>query len=173
MRTLTLMLFLAACGTPTEAPTGASEATATTEATPTADASADWKHYGSEFTVADTLDAATLLANPAAYVDQTVKVEGRVADVCQKMGCWMVVTDDAGNSMRVLMKDHAYSVDKAATGYDCQIEGVVVAKTIDPEEVAHFESESGKDAPIPEKAVTGTTTYELVAAGVSMKSHGT
>ena len=34
---------------------------------------------------------ATLLAHPADYVGKTVQVKGKIAEVCQEMGCW--VTD--------------------------------------------------------------------------------
>lgn len=186
MRASILSLFLIACGgaapeadeapteaAPSEAP--AADATETETEAETADAETDapddseWSHYGEAFAVDDVLPAKTLLADPSAYTDQTVRVEGRVADVCQKMGCWMVLTDDDGHQMRILMKDHAFSVDKAGTGKSCQVEGKVVAKAIDPEEVAHFESEASEGAPIPEKGVEGDTTYELVASGVAMR----
>ncbi|MDG1478913.1 MAG: DUF4920 domain-containing protein [Myxococcota bacterium] len=127
----------------------------------------EWTHYGSEFTLSDALTAAELLGEPAKYVDQNVLVEGRVTDVCQKAGCWMVITDDT-TTMRVLMKDHGFAVDKGGTGATCRIEGTLVAKEIDPEFVAHLESESQNTADMPEKQATGNTVYELNATGVAM-----
>jgi hypothetical protein len=114
------------------------------------------------------IPASRLLADPASFVDQQVRVEGRVADVCQKMGCWMVVAD-GDESMRVTMKDHDFAVDKQGAGSDCQIDGTVIAKKLDPEEVAHFESESAEGAVIPEKSVEGDVVYEIVAVGVRMR----
>lgn len=127
----------------------------------------EWTHYGSEFTLTDALTAAELLGEPAKYVDQNVLVEGRVTDVCQKAGCWMVITDD-NTTMRVLMKDHGFAVDKGGTGATCRIEGTLVAKEIDPEFVAHLESESQNTADMPEKQAKGNIVYELNATGVSM-----
>ena len=79
----------------------------------------------------------------------------------------MVITPEEGKegrSMRVLMKDHAFAVDKQAAGRSCRVQGEVVAKNVDPDTVAHFRGESARPELIPEKA--DTTTYQLVAQGV-------
>ena len=51
------------------------------------------EHFGLEFTLDSSIPAGTVLTNPDEYVGQTVRVTGKVSDVCQKMGCWMVITD--------------------------------------------------------------------------------
>jgi hypothetical protein len=127
----------------------------------------EWAHYGAEFTLSDSLTAAQLLSTPEKYVDQNILVEGKIADVCQKAGCWMVITDD-NTTMRVLMKDHSFAVDKGGTGGTCRVEGTIVAREIDPEFVAHLESESTNVAAMPEKNAEGNVVYELNATGVSM-----
>jgi hypothetical protein len=128
-----------------------------------------WQVYGAVKEGEQTLvKAADLLADPSRFVDQPLRIEGRVADVCQKKGCWMVIAE-GDKSMRVLMKDHAFSVDMQGAGSDCQIDGVVVAEKKDPETVAHFEGEAAEGAIIPEKSVEGDTVYQLVAEGVRMK----
>ena len=162
MNTPTLLLAGLLLVSATDAP-----APASTDAAATA---TDWKHYGEAFTVKETLAASKLLANPAGFDGKTVLVEGRVADVCSKMGCWMVVAHE-DQTMRVRMKDHAFFVDKQGKGNDCRIEGVVVALKVDPKTVAHFESESRETDKMPEKGLAaGDTVYELVASGVAMKS---
>ena len=136
----------------------------------TAAPSADWTHSGEAFTVKESLAAADLLANPASFDGKTVLVEGRVADVCSKMGCWMVVAHE-DQTMRVRMKGHAFFVDKQGKGKDCRIEGVVVAKEVDPATVAHFKSESRETDKMPENGLAaGARIYELVASGVAMKA---
>lgn len=160
MRALALCLFLSAC-----APAVAGSAD-----TPAAPAAAgDWTDYGTPFTAETAVTpAADLLARPADFVGKSVRVEGRVADVCQKMGCWMVIAE-GDQSMRVLMKDHAFSVDKQGAGSTCLVDGVVEAKPIDPKTVEHFESESAEGAVIPEKQAKTDVVYQLVAAGVRLK----
>ena len=179
----TLLLLLTACDNDTEeAPVpaepeaahaqphgGAPAAVADSEAAPTATLDADgWSHYGRAFALTDVRPASEVLGDPAQLVDQTVLLEGKVTDVCQRAGCWMVITDDE-RTMRVLMQDHSFAVDKGGTGARCRVEGQIVAKEIDPAEVAHFESESEDVENMPEKAADGDVTYQLVATGVAMK----
>jgi hypothetical protein len=181
---LTLLFpILVACGADdapaTEAPAAAphvAEVAASGAATATAAAEAaadsDWKTYGEAFTVAEdqTVACGDLLANPTSHVDATVRVSGRVADVCQAKGCWMVITpedtDDAAAMIRVTMKDHAFSVDKQGAGSVTQLEGVLKAVEVDAETVEHYASEGGAGDAVPEKQ---GMKYELVASAVQMK----
>ena len=166
MNTPTLLLAGLLLGQATEAPAPAPDPTPKAEEA----AATDWKHYGEAFTVKETVAASALLANPAGFDGKKIIVEGRVADVCSKMGCWMVVAHE-DQTMRVRMKDHAFFVDKQGKGDDCRIEGTVVALKVDPKTVAHFESESRETDKMPEKGLeAGSLIYELVASGVAMKA---
>jgi hypothetical protein len=80
---LGLSLLLAAALTPV--------ADAGPDAPAAAETAASWQHYGAPFTSTEPIAAAALLSNPEPHVGKTVLVEGRVADVCSKKGCWMVV----------------------------------------------------------------------------------
>jgi len=130
--------------------------------------SADWTHYGEDFTVDKAAVASALLTNPEQFVDQTIRVTGRVTDVCQKAACWMVIAED-DKLLRVTMKEHAFAVNKRGAGGEADIEGLVVAKAIDPKTIEHYKGESERPDQIPEAKVTGNTTYELVASAVSMR----
>jgi hypothetical protein len=160
----------AAAPAPSASPADEAAAPAAEEASEeaVADLSGDWTHYGEAFTVEKADVATALLADPSQYLDQTVRVTGRVADVCQKAACWLVLAEDE-KLLRVTMKDHAFAVHKRGAGGEADIEGLVVAKAIDPKEVAHFKGESEHPDKIPEAKATGTTTYELVASSVSMR----
>ena len=165
MRTgLILMLCaMTACGTSPEGGDASAGAAVIAQA-PEADR---WEEYGETFVEEEFISAATLLDDPSAYVDRTILVEGRVADVCQEKGCWMVITDNERH-MRVTMRDHAFGVNKKSLGWDCRIKGTVISSGIDPETVAHYESESSEGAVVPERTAEGETTYELIADGVQM-----
>ncbi len=138
--------------------------------------SGGWQHYGTSFVLADdaAMDCQALIDDVGSHVDKTVRVKGRVADVCQKKGCWMVITPlsgDAGDTMiRVTMKDHAFAVDMQGAGKETELEGLLVKKDIDPETVAHYESEAGNSAAVPEKLNTPAATYELVASAVRIRN---
>ncbi len=146
-------------------PTVPGDGTATAQPTHKA-----WTTYGAEVAINEAIPVGQVLDAPQDFLGQQVVVEGRVADVCQKKGCWMVVAD-GDRTMRIRMKDYGFTVDMAGTGGDCQVQGTVTQKEVDGETVAHLASESqDKDAmPEPEG---GGTTFEIEATGVRMRGAG-
>lgn len=123
----------------------------------------EWTHYGSAFTLTDAMPATELLGAPEKFVDQTVLVEGRVTDVCQKAGCWMVMSDGS-QEIRVLMKEHGFSVDKDGAGALARVQGTLEAVEVSPDEVAHLEGESARADLMPEKK---GMKYRLIATGAA------
>ena len=121
--------------------------------------------FGAPFAIEEVTKAKAVFDNPDGFVGKKVRVEGSVSDVCQKMGCWMVISEGE-KSMRITTKDHKFFVAKDGAGSKCHIEGEVIARELDPERTAHFESESSKDAPIPEKEAKDNKTYEIVATSI-------
>jgi hypothetical protein len=174
---LAFLSLLVACANPPEPPPpspdgkpGAAapadpvgEAAPATEAPPSAAGAST--HYGAPFSQTASLTASALIANPAAHVGQPVRVEGRVAEVCQKAGCWMVLSGDEGATLRVRMKDHAFGVDKDCAGGWATVEGTVVEREVSVEEAEHVASEAAhaEAAPKPGKI------FELEATGVEIK----
>lgn len=155
-----MMLGLWACGTdPVQAPAPEVVAEA-----PPAEAE-DWTHAGSAFTLTEAVDAAVVLADPAAHSDGPVRMRGELAEVCQKKGCWVVLRDDEGRAIRVTMKDHAFGVPTDSLGYACDVEGDLVRKKVDPERLAHYATEGATNHPEAGK----TEAWELVASAVSTR----
>lgn len=93
--------------------------------------SGGWQHYGADFRLGTDarMGCEDLLADLPAHVGQTLRVGGRVAEVCQSEGCWMVLTPLNGGSqvIRVTMQDRSFSVDKQGAGRQADVEGVLVA----------------------------------------------
>jgi hypothetical protein len=174
-----LTLVLIACGasepTPVAEAPAAPEAVVPEAAAPEAAVAAatpeGWSSFGTAFTANDVIPAAQLLKDSASFTGKTVRVEGRVADVCSKKGCWMVLTAPEGGQemMRVTMKDHAWGLPLDCTGQAIQLEGEVVAKAVDPETVEHYKSEARKPELTPETQATAGMSYELVASGARLK----
>ena len=129
-----------------------------------------WTHFGNPFTVTETpIASVDFLQDPAKYDGKTVMVEGRVADVCQKAGCWLVLAE-GDKSIRIRTKSHAFLVAKDGTGKTAKIEGLVKSHKVDPKKVAHYESESVNKEIIPEKQAGTEVVYELIATGVAFKN---
>ena len=169
-----LSLFIACSDKPKTEPTTespqnveakATEAKATKSETPQKVESQKLQDFGAPFEIKEVIAAKEVLTEPKSFVGKKVRVEGTVQDVCQKMGCWMVISEGS-SSMRITTKDHKFFVAKDGAGSKCHIEGEVIARTKDPERTAHFESESSDGAPIPEKEAEGDTVYEIVASSI-------
>ncbi len=145
------------------------EAAAAAAAPATAENAEGWKHWGAEFQVEEITPASALLADPASFQGKSVRVEGTVGEVCQAKGCWMVIAE-GDKTMRVMMKDHSFGVDKDIASQDCQVEGTVTVRELDPEFVEHLASESENPDAMPEKhnAQDGKV-YEFEAVAVSSK----
>src|SRR5260370_28613645 len=56
---------------------------------------------GKPLTVKEPMTLAALLAHPDDYVGKTVQVQGKIVAVCQEMGCWLDITNDAGQQLYV------------------------------------------------------------------------
>ncbi len=92
--------------------------------------------YGAGVTVAQPTTIETLLAKPADFVGKKVAVEGTITDVCQTRGCWMQLTDDKGQSIRVKVDDGVIVFPYTAKGQKAAAEGVFEAVKLSPEQIA-------------------------------------
>jgi len=104
---------------------------------------------GDDFGAALTLVRATPLsvvaAHPERFEGKPVVVRGKISDVCQKKGCWTVITDGNVN-VRVRFRDYGFFLPKDSTGREAIAQGLVSAETISEKTARHFARESvGED----------------------------
>ena len=123
------------------------------------------EHWGEDFSLTKSEPLQTLIDDPSPYLGKEVRVVGEVTNVCQAKGCWMVLRAEGGEAVRITMKDHSFSVRKDLAGAQAHVQATVVQKAVDPETVAHYESEGANDQ-VPEKGKT--TVIELVASAVEV-----
>ena len=71
---------------------------------------------GKPLAVKEPMALATLLAHPDDYVGKTVQVKGKIVEVCQMMGCWMDLTNDAGQKVRIKVNDGEIDFPKDGSG---------------------------------------------------------
>lgn len=88
-----------------------------------------------------SIDALT--ADPAEHLGKPAAYSGRITQVCQKKGCWLVLAGEDGGFARVAMRDHAYSVPKDASG-PAVVYGTVSEKVHTAAEIAHLEKDGAK-----------------------------
>jgi uncharacterized protein DUF4920 len=63
--------------------------------------------------------------SPDAFVGKTFATTGTVTAVCQHMGCWMEIKDDASEA-HVKMAGHAFFVPKTASGRKARVLATLV-----------------------------------------------
>ncbi len=88
--------------------------------------------------VAVDLDIAA--SNVEEHAGKLAAFSGRITEVCQKMGCWVVLTSEHGQFARVSMHDHAFGVPKDAKG-PAIVYGTLSKKILSAEEIAHLKKD--------------------------------
>ncbi len=88
-------------------------------------------------------------------------ISGRVAQVCQKQGCWMTLSD--GDLMARVMTDHKFALPKDLAG-SVVVYGKLEVLDLDAKEVAHMAKDSGK----PESEIA-SREYRIAALGVAVR----
>lgn len=89
------------------------------------------------------------------------KIEGQITEVCQKKGCFMVLTD--GQSFaRVTFKDYGFFVPMDSSMRDAVVFGTLTRKVLSAEQANHYEADSGREG-----RFTGEVTeYSIIASSV-------
>src|SRR5271157_2949759 len=82
------------------------------------------ENLGAPLTLKTQTPIAELLAKPARFVGRSVQVKGKITAVCQKMGCWMMLSDVAtGASIRIKVNDGEIVFPKESVGRVAVAEG--------------------------------------------------
>lgn len=105
---------------------------------------AEGKVYGAAWPAqAKTWNLDAAADRVAALQGKPLAFSGRITEVCQKMGCWLVLSGEQGQFARVFMHDHGYSVPKDATG-PALVYGTLTEKRLGATEVAHLVDDGAK-----------------------------
>lgn len=116
--------------------------------------------YGEPMPAGDDIAIAAAAADPAAHAGKPQRFSGRITQVCQKQGCW-VVLEQGGESARVMAKDHAFAVPKDASGPAIAF-GVLESKPITEEHAKHLVEDDGAQAPAARELRIVATAIEIV-----------
>jgi len=127
---------------------------------------------GAEITLTEKTKISDILADPDAYLGETVLVEGEVLDVCPKMGCWMELKSDEGEGMiKIKVKDGDIVFPVEAVGDYAVVEGTVYKIDLTQDEAVnyfeHIAEESGKK--FDPSTVSGPMTiYQIKGLGAEI-----
>jgi hypothetical protein len=113
-------------------------------------------HLGAPLTVTERTSLASILATPARFAGQTVRLEGTVSAVCQAAGCWMQLAENDAR-VHIKMHGHSFFIPRTATGRHARVQGIVISGNPN----GHCEQEA--------EAATGQVArLELDATGVEL-----
>jgi len=82
-----------------------------------------------------------VLAAPERYADGPVLVSGRIAEVCQRKGCWTILRDGEA-SLRVRFQDYGFFLPKDCQGDEAFVEGRLQVRTLSETEARHYAEET-------------------------------
>lgn len=116
--------------------------------------------YGEPMPAGDDIAIATAAADPAAHAGKAQRFTGRITQVCQKKGCW-VVLEQGGESARVMAKDEGFAVPKDASG-EAIAYGVLEVEPISEDHARHLVEEDGAKAPAGRELRIVATAIEIV-----------
>jgi gamma-glutamylcyclotransferase (GGCT)/AIG2-like uncharacterized protein YtfP len=135
-------------------------------------AQTDEANLGAEITLTEKTNISDILADPEAYLDKTVLVEGEVLDVCPMMGCWMELkSDDGEGKIKVKVKDGEIVFPVEAKGSTALVEGTVYKIELTQEKaIEHFQhvaEEKGQE--FDPSTITGPMTiYQIKGLGAEI-----
>lgn len=120
-------------------------------------------HYGDGVTLETTTPIAAILGNPDAFAGSTVRVEGRITEVCQRKGCWMQVEDAGGHVLRVKVQDDVIVFTPGEVGRQASAQGEVKVFDLSREDyqdwLRHVAEEQGREY---DPASVGDGPYRMV-----------
>lgn len=82
--------------------------------------------YGKEISLSEKSTIEEILANPEKFEGNKVLVEGEISGVCEKMGCWIELTDGE-NILKFKVKDGEIVFPSEVLGKTAIAEGIVYA----------------------------------------------
>ncbi len=99
-----------------------------------------WSHYGAKYRD----HGQTVALGEVSGGERDVVLEGTIHEVCLKMGCWIVLEDDAGQRIFVRMRDHVWFVPRNAAGHRVVARGDMVQRTVSVDLLRHFAEDAGR-----------------------------
>jgi len=97
--------------------------------------------FGAGLTLSEPTPLAEVVRAPEQFEQQSILLHGKIADVCQRKGCWIVLRD-GGDHVRVRFHDYSFFLPTDASGSEAFVEGVVKVEELTEKAARHYASES-------------------------------
>lgn len=127
-------------------------------------------YYGNEFDAKNAISISeaitTIEKAEQASINET-KIKGTIINTCAKKGCWMNITDDNGNQVRVTFKDYGFFVPTSGVeNATVTVIGTLKKETTDIATLKHFAEDAGKTPEEIALIKEPKTEYTFEATGV-------
>ncbi|MTI31697.1 DUF4920 domain-containing protein [Xanthovirga aplysinae] len=111
-------------------------------------------NFGETFESDGVISTKKLLTILASQDTLEAKVKAEIVEVCKVKGCWMNVSLENGDIMKVMFKDHSFALPKKGLeGKTTVFNGLASRKQISVEDLRHY----AKDAGRPEAEIAAIT----------------
>ena len=122
--------------------------------------------FGKPLSIKKAVSLQDAIQQPAKYRNQKVLLEGKISDVCQMKGCWLMLSDGE-RAIRIKFESYSFFVPKDSRGKKVRAEGRLIQETLSEEMARHYAAEqSTKSDPSEIKGPQRVVTFE--AAGVAI-----
>lgn len=125
------------------------------------------KKFGSEISLKESISLKSAVASFDSIKDKDILVQGSVAKVCQKKGCWMIIKTDAEN-VRVTFKDYKFFVPLDSAGDAVLMQGRLERKETSVKDQKHYLKDEGASGAEIAAVKEPKLEYSFVASGVEL-----
>ncbi|SKB71028.1 DUF4920 domain-containing protein [Daejeonella lutea] len=124
--------------------------------------------YGDSVKENNVIELAALTTAMKGEEKKDLKIRGKVEEVCQKKGCWMVMKLGNGEDMRITFKDYKFFVPKDLAGKEVVMEGYAYLDTTSVKQLQHYAKDGGKSDAEIAAIVSPKTELAFEAKGVAV-----
>ena len=118
--------------------------------------------HGEAFVDGPAVPVSEAIAAFDAHAGAPRLFSGRITEVCQAKGCWMML-EHGGETARVMFGDHAFFLPRDTRGA-AVVHGVLERKELSAEQVEHFRKDGASASPV------SPVEYRIVAHGVRVEA---
>jgi len=123
---------------------------------------AEARVYGDSMPVGDAHSIEAALVDPQSFGGRLAKFHGRITEVCQKKGCWAILTDGT-TAVRVKFEDHDNALPFAAEG-SAVVYGRWQTKQISEKLAKHYAMDAGADS----QSARAGMEYQILARSIQL-----
>ena len=122
--------------------------------------------FGKPLSIKKPVSLQEAIQQPAKYQDQKVLLEGKISDVCQMKGCWLMLSDGE-RAIRIKFENYSFFVPKDSRGKKVRAEGRLIQETLSEDMARHYAAEQSTKSDLSKiKGPQRVVTFE--AAGVAI-----